>query len=431
MVYRLADLAFCLFGAYLYTEAILVSEGKLLNKEKRAALIVIFGVINFALRQYMVNSQELRITVSYIVLLILSSIFYSSNNFVRVFQSATAYATSGMVSYWATAFVFSLINISVFEVRGTLPFMMMYNGSIAILMIFYISVLKYYYQRKYYHYFNALYSWNKYIAYGLIALLINLYIVAYYYIDSNDLAARFLWIVPITLISFALLYIYTQLLLGSQEQKNKQMAYYINNMKIMAEEISGFKHDVNNLYVSLYGLAKNNQLDILKERVLELSDYEILDQIASTESLVNVVDMGLTNLLAEKMYNASKIGVKLHVEVPYKVESFPITGVDMLRILGVFLDNAIEAAAVSTEKGVYFVILNTNRVFDISVVNSYDYKVNVAIIDEKGFTTKLNSKGIGLSNVDTILKKYEGIEWNTVSEEDCFVQNLTIRKAKV
>ncbi len=430
MVYKIADLILCWFGAYLFTEAIDVAEGSLISYKKRLSFIVLFGSINFALRQSFLDFQELRILITYFMLLCASRAFYGRSSYKKIFQIATMYAFSAFVSSFILLGLSQLVEIPIERIRGTLQFLIIYNGNIIIIMILFISILKYFYQKRYFSYDRPIYSWSKYIFIGFLALLINVHIVMYYYIGGRYVADRFLLVVPVTIISFIIFFIYTQLLMGSQNQQNKQMMYYINNLKLMSEEITEFKHDINNVYIGLYGLAKSNQLDRLKESVLEIFDSRVLEQTISTESLININDRALIQLVAEKMYQASKAGIHFNIEIPYKVTDIPINRIDILRVIGILLDNAIEAAKNSEGQEVYFIIINTKTIFDVTIINSYDSAVNVSKVDEKGYTTKLDGKGLGLSNVGLIFEKYEGIEWNTFIDEASFIQNITISKVQ-
>jgi sensor histidine kinase YesM len=74
-------------------------------------------------------------------------------------------------------------------------------------------------------------------------------------------------------------------------------------------------------------------------------------------------------------------------------------------ILGNLLDNAIEGAIKSDEKRIVLEILYVKNVFSIKICNTYNEK------EFKNFETTKSDKlqhGIGLKNVKSILKKYNG-----------------------
>jgi len=425
MVYKLVDLIFCYIGAYLYTEAIETVEKGRVSLERRLLFILIFGSSNFLLRQLLINhNQFFRISVTYILCVVLSRIIYNNISFRTLFALSTMYGLAVLLSKLLIIYIYDFIDMDVKNIRGTVDYLMLYNGNITVLMIFVIGVLKSTYRRRYSVIIEPVSSWTKYIFIGILAIIANIHIIFSYY-QAKQSVDKVLWLVPITLVTFGLLVIYSQLLLKAQKEHNEQIGFYIRNITEMADEIQSFKHDINNVLVSLYGLAENDQLHKLKKRILELQDLNLDEYVSNTEAFLNIKDNGLTNLLAEKMYKAHKKEIKFSIDAPYKINSLPINGVDFLRILGVLLDNALEAAEYSERKSVQCILISSKLFFDVSIVNSIKDKPNIVRIQEKGYTTKVSSKGLGLTNVEKLLSKYEKVEWNTIVEEEWFIQNLT------
>ncbi|MFP4457778.1 MAG: sensor histidine kinase [Clostridia bacterium] len=425
MVYKLIDLLFCLVGAYLYTEAIETIERDSLKKERRVILILIFGSLNFLLRQFLLDSNQfLRIIITYFIFVAISVIAYKKLDFRVIFPVVTVYGFIVLISKLIMIYIYKFVGLTSSEMIGTTDYLMLYNGNIILLMIFFIGVLKSFYRKRYSVIIEPISSWTKYILIGTIAIIVNIQIIITYY-QTKQRVDKVLWIVPLSLIAFLLLAIYSQLLLRAQKEHNEQVDFYIRNITEMADEIQSFKHDINNVLVSLYGLAENDQLHKLKKRVLELQDLSLDEYVSNTEAFLNIKDNGLTNLLAEKMYKAHKKNINFSIDAPYKIEKLPINGVDFLRILGVLIDNAIEAAEYSDKKSVKCVLISSKLFFDVSIINSIKDKPDLIKIQQRGYTTKENNKGLGLTNVERMLGKYSKVEWNTVIENKWFMQNLT------
>lgn len=425
MVYKLVDLLFCLLGAYLYTEAIETVEKGSITKEKRLIIIFIFGMSNFLMRHFLVDSNQfLRIAITYLFFLIISKIAYKEVDFKSVFFVVTVYLVVVVTSMFIMIYIYRFVGINASDMRGTVDYLMLYNGNIIVIMIFFIGVLKNIYRKKYSAIVEPVSSWTKYILIGTVAIIVNIQIIMIYY-QAEHRVGKVLWIVPLSLIIFLLVAIYSQLLLRAQKEHNEQVDFYIRNITEMADEIQSFKHDINNVLISLYGLAENDQLHKLKKRVLELQDLNINDYVSNTEAFLNIKDNGLTNLLAEKMYKAHKKNINFSIDAPYKISKLPINGIDFLRILGILIDNALEAAEYSVEKDVKCVLISSKLFFDVSVINSIKDKPDLVKIQQKGYTTKKSNKGLGLSNVEKLLGKYSKVEWNTIIEENWFMQNLT------
>ena len=99
------------------------------------------------------------------------------------------------------------------------------------------------------------------------------------------------------------------------------------------------------------------------------------------------------------------------------------------RILGILLDNAIQAAEHSTEKiiNISFRKDSLNNRNIISVENSYANKnIDIDKIFEKGITEKENHSGLGLWEVRKILSKNNNVNLHTTKTDALFKQQLEI-----
>lgn len=119
-----------------------------------------------------------------------------------------------------------------------------------------------------------------------------------------------------------------------------------------------------------------------------------------------------------------------------KISSLKISPYALSRILGILLDNAIEAASASPEKKINFEIVpapgyNSLRQKSLIIIeNSYTNKdIDLDKIREKGFTSKCtdsNSHGLGLWEVNKILRRHKNLNLYTSKNNDYFRQTLEI-----
>lgn len=102
---------------------------------------------------------------------------------------------------------------------------------------------------------------------------------------------------------------------------------------------------------------------------------------------------------------------------------------DFSRILGIFLDNAIEAAASSNEKIIKVIFRDSQKsnVQIIQIENSYTNKnVDTNKIFKKGVTEKEQHLGMGLWEVMQILKRNNNVNLITEKNDLYFKQCLEI-----
>ena len=106
---------------------------------------------------------------------------------------------------------------------------------------------------------------------------------------------------------------------------------------------------------------------------------------------------------------------------------------ELTRVLGILLDNAIEASSKCKEKSINLTIRKDPKIDRqlIVISNTYTNKdVNIDRIFEKGYTSKkdsdVKSHGLGLWEVRKVLKKNDNLNLFTTKTNDFFTQQLEI-----
>lgn len=101
------------------------------------------------------------------------------------------------------------------------------------------------------------------------------------------------------------------------------------------------------------------------------------------------------------------------------------------KILGVLLDNAIEASAESNQKKLGIeAYTNKDKEFKMIISNSFNNKIEKDKIGKKRFSTKGKNRGHGLLLVKHIIGVNKIFELKTENTNDIFVQSITIKNLK-
>ena len=164
--------------------------------------------------------------------------------------------------------------------------------------------------------------------------------------------------------------------------------------------------------------------NILKEsRKLTQDDFKL-------NMLSNIKEPGLKGLISSKLIYAHEIGIKVVIDILDEVEEFYINIFDLNRIMGIFLDNAIEAANECKEnKEIRFNVIKEEKAVVITLMNTFEVdEVDINIIEKNGYSTKGENRGLGLYNVKEILKKYRSVLKSTSVQDGFFVQSLVLQK---
>ena len=143
---------------------------------------------------------------------------------------------------------------------------------------------------------------------------------------------------------------------------------------------------------------------------------------------------GLKGLLYYKIQEMLKEDVKIFVDVSPELEKSTNSRIinkllgDVSKVIGVYIDNSIEAVRNLKEKYIVieFYIENKNIVFSIS--NNYNGSIDIDKVDREGYTTKGTGHGYGLSLVRDIIDKNDKLSQKRELNGIYFVQKLYIKK---
>ncbi len=205
---------------------------------------------------------------------------------------------------------------------------------------------------------------------------------------------------------------------------------YTHNLEDMYNSLRSFKHDYVNILLSLSGYIENCGMEELKEffenkifptkNLIDQGDYKL-------NQLSNVGVLEIKSLLSVKMIYAHESGIDVTIDIPDRVDSFLIDTVDLARILGIFLDNAIEAALETERPQIGLNIIQNQGGVSIIISNCVgDNNVALHKLKQKGFSTKIGHQGIGLSNVQKIISSYDNVLHETTMQCGYFTQHMEL-----
>ncbi len=218
----------------------------------------------------------------------------------------------------------------------------------------------------------------------------------------------------------------TKQLLSAEKMYNK-------TLNTLHDNIRGFKHDFNNIIQAIGGYLSTNNIDGLKTYYKDLLEE---CQLNNNLSLLNpelINNPAIYSLLADKLYKCEKQEIKLNLEVLMDLSSLNIKMYELTRILGILLDNAIEAAS-KCDKKIVNIIFRKNKKNNTDLIiiqNTYMNKdVNIDRIFEKGYTSKQEednkSHGLGLWEVRKYLRKNTNLDLYTTKTDKYFSQQFEI-----
>ena len=220
----------------------------------------------------------------------------------------------------------------------------------------------------------------------------------------------------------------------SKQKSMQDLQDYTRNLEAMYNSLRSFKHDYVNILLSLSGYIEDGDMDRLKDffeskifptkNLITGGDYKL-------NQLSNIGVLEIKSLLSAKMIYAHESGIDITIDIPDKVESFLIDTVDLARILGIFLDNAMEATLETEQPQIGLNILQNKTSVSIIISNRFpDNGVMLHKLKQKGFSTKNGHQGIGLWNAQKIISSYDNVLLETTMKRDYFTQHIELTDRK-
>ena len=149
----------------------------------------------------------------------------------------------------------------------------------------------------------------------------------------------------------------------------------------------------------------------------------------------NIPIPGIKGLINYKLLKMKELNIEIEVYVSEEVATLNQNHLDikeknnLYTILGVILDNAIEASIESKERMISLQFFKDNDDINIILANTFK-SINLDQLEEKGYSSKGKNRGIGLYLVKEILKHSKNIEKETSIINNFFVQKIIIKNLK-
>ncbi|CAM2848898.1 GHKL domain-containing protein [Lactobacillus acidophilus] len=234
-----------------------------------------------------------------------------------------------------------------------------------------------------------------------------------------------------------------QELLNKQKQKeildNKhQLEEYASYLEKSEDDLRAFRHDYKNILNSLKVSAQEGNV---KEVIQKLDKYT--ETNLNSKALLKYKDVNHIYVKSIKSIIISKLTELYNLNIPYNFEcrsnihNLPdhVNELDLVRIIGITFDNAIEESkALVAEKHdirsaeVQIMVYSDGPdEFEFEIRNKIqNKKISTSQIQQRGFTTKKDHKGLGLANIKEIEGKYPDMSISYTIQDGWFDFYMTI-----
>ncbi|WP_422730741.1 GHKL domain-containing protein [Lactobacillus intestinalis] len=287
-----------------------------------------------------------------------------------------------------------------------------------------------------------------------LGLLIYLYlsmetILIIYSLSNNFKIASGFFVLFFTLQSIFVLVFYYELLriqrniIKKQEAKelerrHHQLEKYTSYLEKSEDDLRAFRHDYKNILNSLKVSAQEGNV---QEVVQKLDKYT--KTTLNSAALLKYKDVNHIHIKSIKSIIISKLTELYNLDIPYNFEcrnnihNLPdhIDELDLVRIIGITFDNAIEESKaligekhnIRSAEVQIMVYSDGPGEFEYEIRNRIqNKKISTSQIQQRGFTTKKNHKGLGLANIKEIENKYPDMSISYTIQDGWFDFYMTI-----
>lgn len=217
--------------------------------------------------------------------------------------------------------------------------------------------------------------------------------------------------------------------LAQKEKREKEVLLdFISKYEKIIDENRENKHEMLNNLIILRSFDDRNDSEY--DKVINELIVRYGKNSGETVKNISKLPKGLKGILYYKMNDMKQKHINLTVSISQRVSS-PLEKLEteeyviLSKIVGIIMDNALEAALKSKDKSVFIEVYEQNGIVIMVIENSCDSIVNVNDIKKKNFSTKGTGRGLGLHIAELLLKKSKHITMSQHST-DVFITKITI-----
>lgn len=360
----------------------------------------------------------LKIFIFYIAIAFATRKFVKLNTSKAFLYTTFCYSITLIVDSIASLIMFRILEYDLQAFRSDVPLLIIYNLVVfnaVILIAQTIRIILDKYLEGIDYSKNAvivLYSSTTFI---IAVLNVMVYNKCFQYMGLKVLYMSIFTMVSYFVMTLALLKYNSLLIL--KEQENEQLNIYIKMSDELINEYRRIRHNTVNLIEASSEYIETENMQGLKELLEDTIQRHIKIKKSNYMTLNKIFHPGIKSLLYSKLGKAEEASVSMDIDIQTDMHSIAIKISHLCEILGIFLDNALEAAELSDEKRIEVCVFEADDYYVVIIENSFGEIIS-----------KGANRGTGLKVAQSIIKKYQYVLLNTSIERNIYKQELNIKK---
>ncbi|MDN6030764.1 MAG: GHKL domain-containing protein [Lactococcus plantarum] len=213
------------------------------------------------------------------------------------------------------------------------------------------------------------------------------------------------------------------------------LAIYTKEVEGASESARAFYHDFTNILLSMQETISTKEVGEIRKmyaEILKKCHIGFMARRQEVGKLSHIKVLEVKSVIAAKILRAERHRISIELEIPQVITHLQVDNVDVVRLLGIMLDNAIdEVQALGSAQPVvrlaifdkdnsrYFVVENEMR----------QEKLPTHLIFERGYSTKGCTRGYGLANLEKIVASYPWVSYHIQAKNYKYRIELEMRRS--
>ena len=209
----------------------------------------------------------------------------------------------------------------------------------------------------------------------------------------------------------------------------------LKEYEVMINKFGVYTHENRNEFYTIRNMLKEGED---RDKVIKYIDALINNKIKDNEKIMKktakIPSGGLRATIYSKLCLMDKLKIKYKLNISRDVSTTDLINLDedlilkICKILGVFLDNSIDAVKKLKKREISIEIYILNKYLCIDITNNFKGNLDLDKISEAKYTTKGEGHGYGLTLVKQILNdESKKLENEKSINRDTFTQTLKIK----